>query len=1154
MKFKFLTYFKQNHYPRISFLPDNEDKKALSIGGGLGNRRCGQVFLFLLLSFSTSAQSVLSKGNWYKIGVTESGIHKIDAKFLQNAGVNIANVNPQNIKIYGNGGAMLPQANRAKRPKDLIENAIFVEGEADGKFDTNDFILFYGESPHTIRYDSTGFSHQINYYSNTTYYFLTFADAKGLRISNRSSLNSPNKISTFDDFIFHESEQKNLTNSGREWVGESFVGSTEKGFDLKVEGILPNSEVKITSSIIGASPISTLMSLRLNSQIVGSQTLEPIELSRYAIKGIENKQKFIAKTDALPSQKLTYQFDGKSNSASVAYLNYFEIQLQRNLQVYASQTFVRSINSNALDNADFTIANANNQLKIWDITSPQSPINQGFQLNGNQANFGVATKKSYRTFILFNNGNTLEPKSIAKIPNQHIQILETPDLLIITANNWKVQANRLAEFRQKNDGLKTLVVTTDEVYNEFSSGKEDLTAIRDFARFLWLKNPQKLKYLLLFGDTSFDYKNVNQFSDINPQNLIPTYESRESFHPVNTFSSDDFFGFFEESEGEWNEDYSSNHTLEIGVGRLPVNSVEEAEHVVDKLIHYSTSKRSFGRWRSRLSFVADDIDQYRYDHQLDAEVISGQVFKQNKNLIINKLYLDIFPQISTPNGATSPAANRALNRAVNEGSLIVNYNGHGDETGWTEEKVLTIGQIQSWRNLNNMPIFLTATCEFGRYDNPAVVSGAELAMLSRRGAAIGLLTTTRPVYSNTNNLLSQEFYKSAFTFENGRLRRLGDIFRETKNNSISGVFNRNFSLLGDPSMALAYPQEAIKLTKVNGQNPEKQQLKALSKVVLEGEILSNKDQKTRLSGFDGTIFVSIFDKPKQLNTLGSKGTKMSYSAYPNQLFEGRARVQNGVFSITFVVPKDIDYELGKGRIEFYALNADSTLDAIGSDEILIGGSETNVVADIKPPQIQLFMDSESFKDGGVVEPNTTLIAKISDENGINLSRAGIGHEMILTLNDTLQVIANEYFSNEEDYTKGVIRYNFTNLPEGNYAVKSKVWDNHNNSGEASLKFIVETNKFEIKSAVNFPNPFSEQTQLKVEHNREGEDIAWEVGIYDVLGKLVYEFKDNCYNCDSILNLSPIELPQWLAKGMYFYRILAKTTSSETSLGGRMILK
>nr|MCU0324447.1 type IX secretion system sortase PorU [Spirosomataceae bacterium] len=1046
----------------------------------------------------------------------------------------------------------------AKRPKDLIENAIFVEGETDGKFDTNDFVLFYGESPHVIKYDSTGFSHQINYYSDTTYYFLTIADTKGLRISNRNSINSTNNIATFDDFVFHESNLKNLTNSGREWVGESFVGSSTLNFDLKQEGIIPFSDLVVTSSVVGASPNTTFMNLRLSSanqeQLITTQTLEPIYLDRYAIKGIENKKITRTKIGSINNLKLTFQFDPNGGTSANAYLNYFEIQAQKNLQVYNSQTFVRSVSSNSVENATFNVSNANNQLKIWDVTNPTNPVNQSFTLSGNQASFGVVTKKSYKTFLLFNNDNTLEPKSITKIINQNFQNIETPDLLIVTTNDWKSQANRLAEFRQKNDGLKTLVVTTDEVYNEFSSGKVDITAIRDFARHLWLKTPKKLKYLLLFGDTSFDYKNLNKLTEISLQNLIPTYESRESFHPVNTFSSDDYFGFFEESEGDWNEDYLSNHTLDIGVGRLPVNSVEEAEHVVGKLIHYATSKRSLGRWRGRLSFVADDIDQYRYDHQLDAEAISERVYDQNKNLTINKLYLDIFPQISTPNGATSPEANKALNRAVNEGSLIVNYNGHGDETGWTEEKVLTIGQIQSWRNLDNMPIFLTATCEFGRYDNPAVTSGAELAMLSRRGAAIGLLTTTRPVYSNTNNLLSQEFYKAVFTFENGQLRRLGDIFRETKNNSISGVFNRNFSLLGDPSMALSYPKESVKLTKINGQDPEKQTLKALSKVVFEGEIQSNLDQKARLVGFNGTIFVSVFDKPKRLNTLGSKGVRMTYEDYPIQLFEGKARVQNGVFSITFVVPKDIDYELGKGRVRFYALNADSTLDAIGSDEIWVGGSESNIVADAKPPQIQLFMDSESFKDGGVVQPNTTLIVKISDENGINISRAGIGHEMILTLNDTLQIIANKYFSNEEDYTKGVIRYNFANLPEGNYTVKSKIWDNHNNSGEASLKFIVEINKFEIKSAVNFPNPFSEQTQFRVEHNREGEDITWEVGIYDVLGKLVYEFKDNCYNCDSIINLEPIELPQSIAKGIYFYRILAKTTRNQASIGGRMVLK
>ena len=1109
-------------------------------------------FLLFFSVFSYAQSSVLATGEWYKIATTRTGVHKIDVAFLKDVGIDVTKLNPQNIRIFGNGSGLLPQTNNTPRAKDLIENLIEIIGENDGKFDASDYILFYAESPHKILYNTTNqqFIHQNNPYSDTTFVFLNISDIKGLRIKNQTLVSSTNNISTFDDFSFHELDQKNIVSlggrdlggSGREWYGESFGVSPDISFDLKTEGIVLNSSIKLTSAILGASFTTTKVSVKLNiDSLIGEQNLRAIGTGTYDIKGNENIQTFTAISNGRNTQKLTFSFNKNSQSTSIAYLNYFELQTKRKLQFFEQQTLVRSIESLGNKTSNFIISQASNPQKIWDVTNTLLPENIPFKITNTEASFGTETQNKLKTFVLFSDNNFFVPNSIQKVGNQNIQQIQSPDLLILTIKNWHEQAERLAEFRRKNDGLSVAVVDIDHVYNEFSSGSSDPTAIRDFGRFLWQKNPAKFKYLLLFADASFDYKNIIQYASIDSKLQIPTYESRESLNPVNSYASDDFFGFFEDNEGDWSENNAGNHSMDIGVGRLPVKSVEEAKNVVDKLIYYARTQRTAGSWRRKISFVADDGDFNI--HQQDADDISEVTSKTTKDLIINKIYLDAFPQIATANGAISPAVNKALNKSVNEGALIINYSGHGGTDGWTEEKILTREQIQSWRNLNNMPLFLTATCSFGRFDDPGNVSGAEMAMLSPKGAAIGLLTTTRPVYSNTNFLLNNAFYQAFAQLNTNPNLRLGDIFRITKNNSLSGIFNRNFSLLGDPSMQLAYPTEKIVLSKINGTSPDKQVIKALSKVSLEGEIVNSSDGLKK-NNFNGKILVSIFDKPSEVSTLGQKTEKFRYKTYRNQIFEGLVEVKNGVFKVNFVVPKDINYQIGAGRVNFYAISNDSTLDACGSyNELMIGSSETNIFSDTKAPQIKLSIDKDN-----------QLEAQISDENGINVSQAGVGHEMILVLNDTMQIVVNQYFTSTDDYTNGILKYNFGKLPSGQYTVKLKVWDTHNNSAEEALRFIVKNVGLKILKAYNYPNPIENSTNFYIEHNAENQDLTFTFVIFDSAGKQVFNQTETCYLCNKSLNLGmKIESKNWKS-GTYIYRISVDSNSenSSSTFSGKMV--
>ncbi len=1111
--------------------------------------------------------SVLSKGDWVKIGVVNSGVYKLDASFLQKAGFNVTQINPQNIKIYGNGGGMLPQPNNISRPKDLTENAISVEGEADGKFDSQDFILFYGQSPHAINYDSLGqtFSHQFNIYSDTTFYFLTVSDTKGLRIKDQNSVSATQEITTFDDYAFHEIDRKNIlaqapfAGSGREWVGEEFLGNIEQIFPFSQTGIVANSPLKITSSMAASAFGQTEFSIKANGFSVGSIALNAIGADRYDYKGSFSSKSFVINPDftSATDLKIGLTYDRKTLSSGVGYLNFLGIQTVRNLKLYGNQTAFRSVESLKYFTVKFSLNETNTNLKIWDITNPLQVQNQQYLVQNQKTVFGASTT-TLKEFIVFDHTNFLEPVTLQKINNQNLQNIETPDLLIVTSESLRKQANRLADFRRQNDKLSVQVVSTQEVFNEFASGKQDISAIRDFVKSLYDHNSTKLKYLLLFGDASFDYKKrLNVITDQTKEILIPTYESRESLNPIYSFSSDDYFGFLSNNEGTWEENSGGNHTLEIGVGRLPVKSIQEAEDVVNKLIYYSSSKNTLGDWRSKVAFVADNGDGNI--HQEDADFFAKKVNSQTTTFQDDKIFLDAYPLISLPEGQRSPKAKQAINQAFQNGVLVMNYNGHGAESGWTDEQIFTISDIVNLTNYNTMPLMLTATCQFGRFDDPNQVSGAELSLLNAKGGAIALLTTTRPVFQNTNFVINQAFYESVFKPINGKMPRLGDVMIYTKNNSLQGVNNRNFTLLGDPSMRLNYPENEVVISKINGKDVEKTDtLKALTKVVLEGELV-RKDTKTKVSNFNGIAQVTVYDKQKTLQTLGNQGNKFIYQDYQNTLFSGKVKVQNGKFSCSFVVPKDINYQYGEGKIFVYAQTTDASSDASGSSKPKVGGASNQALLDNQSPKVSLFLNDENFIDGGQTNNSPIFIAKLSDENGINIATDGLGHELLLTLDDTAKIVVNQSFTNTlDDFSSGIIRYNFKNLSVGKHKLKLKVWDSYNNSTESTLNFeisSVENNL--LKSVFCFPNPFTQTTNFSFEHEREGEDFNINIEIYDIYGQLIKQINKNVIQISS-----PYDKISWnlgedspsIVTGNYFYRIFAKSlTTSYQAMGSGKIM-
>lgn len=1095
----------------------------------------------------------LANGNMYRIAIPKTGIYRINRTLLAAMGINVAEIDPRRIQIFSSEGGMLPQANSTPRSS-LTEIAIHVQGEQDGRFDAEDFILFYAQGADRIAADRNRrlLQHEKNLYDDLNYCFLFIGSTNGRRISQQSPApESGNAITAFQEFLYYEKDEFNLVNSGRRWFGERFDFLTEHTLRFPATGWVSGTTVQVQSAVVAQSAIETSFIWQLNGQELGSRRISAVPMSTYSRRGTIAEATFNTIPAATPANNefaVRIRYDRAGNNAAFGHLDYVSLNFQRRLQLYDNATFFRSFTAADQTESTFRIANASTDLQVWDVTNFANPQTIVLRNTGTEAVFGVANpQRQLREYAVFRMDGLPEPRFAGVAARQNLRnATVNPDLLIVTAPQFLSEAQRLAAFRQQHDGLAVEVVTTSQVYNEFSSGRQDLTAIRDFARLRYLQPQSRLKYLLLLGDASYDYKDRNA----NNTNFVPVYESYESLHPIFSFSSDDYFGFMDENEGAWEEDFGGVYDMEIGVGRLPAKTVREAAVMVDKLIHYTT-KPALGNWRNRIAFVADDGDFNI--HLADSEQLATLAQRRGPNFQVQKIYIDAFPQVATPTGRRSPEARDALNRQIADGALMINYTGHGSETGWASEAVLDVVQINNWTNYDRLPLMVTATCEFGRYDNPFLTSGAEFALLNPRGGAIALVTTTRPVFSSTNFILNEAFYNAAFTPVNGIMPRLGDIQRQTKNNSVNGVVNRNFALLGDPSMRLAYPAQEIVLTNA----PDT--LKALANVTLAGEI---RKQGMADAAFNGILQIEVLEKEFELQTLGDEDAPAIYRDRPAALFRGEVSVRQGRFTVQFTMPKNINYAFGQGRVKAYAMDATRNTDALGAWNITVGGTATTSTTDNTPPQIRLFMDNEQFQNGNTTQPNTDLLAFLQDDTGINISNMGIGQDITATLDGQQTFVLNSFYrATLDDSRRGSLRFPLKGLAKGEHTLRVKAWDVHNNPTEAEIRFVVAEDPLRVEDVKVYPNPViagTNEVRWQFRHNRIRADFKVTVAVYELTGRQIMRQQTDLYNVRN----EQIELiwegfdqtERTLTKGIYIYQISVETMTAEkekASFTGRL---
>ena len=1112
-------------------------------------------------SIKSASESVLSSGNWYKVSVNNEGIYKIDEAFLQQLGVDISNIDPRNISVFGHHFGILPEEVSNNSYDDLKELPIYISGESDGVFNDADYILFYASSANTWSYNSSAnkFEHVKNIYSDNNYYYINFESGNGKRINNiQSSSNTANySVNTFDDFYYWNNDKYNIAKTGRTWLGEMFDTKLRYDTTLYIPNINNAEQVFLKASLYAKSSISSYFKIYHNGGLFKNDNID--------ITPVLNDD--IYANNTISSGTFTNSINNEINlstiyyptsSSSIGWLDYIEINCRRNLILSANQLIFRDIKSVGVGNvSQFTIQNANLSTNVWKITDPYNINNVIGNFDGNNYTFKLPTD-SLETFIAFYGSNFPNPNYVGSVTNQNLHsigILKSVDMLIVTNKLFASYANELASIHENYSGLNVEVVDIDQIYNEFSCGKQDISAIRNFAKMVYDRHDSDtLKYLLFFGDASYDYKKANTVNT----NFIPTYQSKNSFSLIGSYCTDDFFGYLDAGEGLM----QNGDIIDIGIGRLPVTTVEEANNTINKIKRYlliekppisqdcsvsQLSVKSLGDWRNTICFIGDDEDNNSY--LLAGEELSAIVSNNNKNINLNKIYFDSFKQYSTPGGARYPDANTAINNQVEKGALIINYIGHGGETGLAHERVVEIPDINGWSNKYNMPFFITATCEFTRYDDYERVSGGEYVFLNPDGGGIGLLSSVRAVLASSNLLLNKTFIKKTFIKENNEYLALGDIIRKTKADLGTGSNYLKFILIGDPALKLVYPKYNIITDSINNNSISIQDtLKAFKKIEVKGHIEDNNAQK--LTSFNGVLYPTVFDKALEISSLNNDNCcpKDTFKLQKNIIYKGKATIKNGYFTFSFIVPKDINYTYGNGKISYYCEN--DIEDGTGNfSNFIIGGTSDSFSEDNTPPKIEVYLNDDSFISGSLTDESPTIIAYLEDENGINTTGNGIGHDIVAVLDDDTEkaIVLNDYYeANIDSYQKGMIKYPLSNIEKGTHTLKIKAWDIYNNSNEQIIEFTVaEKLDLSIEHVLNWPNPFTTKTGFQFEHNQPCCYLDVKIEIFTVTGKVVKTIKETVQTNGFIITPIPWDgkddFGDKLAKGVYIYRITVKNS-------------
>lgn len=1112
---------------------------------------CALLFVFGLLtsawadSSRYASESVLNSGKWVKIQVAEDGIYKLTAADLKKMGFS----NLDKVAVYGYGGWPLDEDFSTTYIDDVPEVAVWRSA---------DYLLFYGKGPRKWEYSSSdkSFIHTNNPYSNYGYYFVSEKETTGRTMEKAASAAGATlQVTTFDDYVLHEEELVSVNSSGRELYGESFTSTLSRDFTISVPGIT-NDEGKATLSFISRGNGTITMNVDGNALISGSVSVPSDEYE--VARELYRERAWMADKGETVKVNIGYSTTGHKN----VHLNYFRLQMKRQLKVYDNYTFFRSLS--ARGNASrFVIQGADASTLVFDVTDGVNPQQMETSLNGTELSFSIPASASLREFVAVKPSQIKAPVIVGEVANQNLHALPQQDMIIIAQPNFTTQAERLAEAHRTKDNLTVRVVTPESIYNEFSSGTPDATAYRRFMKMFYDRKTSEAdapKYLLLFGDGSFDNRKLTSaWKSVDMSNMLLTYQTENSLSSQ-SYVIDDYFGFLDDAD---NKKSLQNKKLCLGIGRFPIRTVEQATQMVDKVISYMENKNT-GSWKNNLCFMADDgsnTDGFMTEHMEFADQLAGYVESEHPEFLVNKLYYDAYKKDMT--AGTYPDVRSGLQKLLKDGLLLFNYTGHGGTTALSDEKVLTQTDINQF-TYTHLPVWVTATCDFTRFDDLNTSAGEDV-FLNKSSGGIALFTTVRVAYSRPNFPINDNVIRNLFERNNGRRRTLGEVMQATKN-TLSSVYKLGFCLIGDPAVKMAYPEFGMKVTTVNGQSVDGNSIsfKALEKITVEGEVLDASGQL--VTDFTGIVNPTVKDSKVTVTCLKNSNKDDSpaftFTDYPNTIFIGNDSVRNGKFSFTFTVPKDISYSNLQGKMNLYAVDTESGNEAQGNfDNFIVGGTSDTAETDTIGPEIRaLYLNDTTFVDGGQVNTTPYFVAELWDKSGVNITGSSVGHDMMLVIDEStvLSYNLNSYYELllGEDGT-GIVKFPIPALEPGKHTAEFWVWDILNNSTVRTFTFeVVEGLKPFLFDVIATPGIAREQVTFHLMHNRPESWMRVGIMVYDLAGRQLWKHEES-----GTSGLFENYTVSWdltsggarMRPGVYIYRAAISTDNSKDATKARKFI-
>jgi len=1119
-------------------------------------KKCLLLSTFMTLLAGLAAQtrfadrSVLSAGKWIKFSTTAKGVYSISGDDLRKSG--FENVPTARIRLFGNGGRVLPESNAIKAPDDLTELAIWVEDGGDGQFSGNDYLLFYAPAASKWIFDSISrqFVFEKNPYADKVFFYLTVGEAAGKRISTAATVQAGGTtVVSYDELYRYELDSINFLRSGKEWYGEDFGNQqgriAARVFPVLTAGAVPGSKFTISSEIAGRSadqPNKVVVSV--NGSRVFEHTTAP--LAGTLLEPSANTSR-ITGEGRLESAAVSvgYNFTGTSVNAQ-AWLNWFEVRCRRVLDLAGvNQLGFRDLESvSAGQTASFRIMNPKSDARIWDISAQNQVINMPVVFQNGQLSFNTDVSR-LKEYIVFS--PITAPRAIAEgaVENQDLHGQQPVNLLIIADPSLLQAAERLAAFHRQR-GLSVHIEFPSRIYNEFSAGIADPTAIRNYVRMLHTRSSgsaaQQLRYLLLFGGASYRYKGAEGAKT----NQVPSYQSDVSLDPLSTYVTDDYFGYLDSLENISAQQPAP--MLDLAIGRIPARTLQQANTAVDKILSYH-QPASLGSWRTGLTLIADDEDFNL--HLYDAEYHAEMIERDFPDWQVQKIYLDAYEQQSNAGGSRYPEVNRKILDNVNSGTLIWNYSGHGGSARLAQEAVLDATTLSDWENIQRLPLLITATCDFAPFDDPAQFSLGEELLVGRKNGGIGLMTTTRLVFASSNKVINHNFLRFILRKDKtGRFPAIGDALRDSKNFTVSSsgdyINARKFIMLGDPAMKLAMPEWTIKTTHINGRLiTSSDTLQARTSYELEGVVLDQAGLP--LTSFNGFVYPRLFDKPVVEKTRANDPQSQAVDFLSNGgvLLNAKVPVSGGKFKFTFSVPSDADIRYGRVKLMYYA--DDGSRDAMGTDDhFVVGGKNAGVVSDNTGPAISVYLDKETFRSGDRVSQTPMLIIRLSDLSGFNLSGNGVGHDLIAMLDGDARttLVLNDFFVPEATASgfAGSVRLRLPALNEGRHRLFVRGWDVYNNPGEAEVEFeVYKKREITITGFRAYPNPLQPSTVFNLTLEGDTRESRVLIAVLSGDGRVIWtqEKAINEANLRSLLIAwdGPGKQDGSLPPGVYYCRVI-----------------